>query len=124
MFARIKTLNVLPRWIIVLIDLVTFALAALSAYLLRLNFVVESLYEYNFLRGVLIFMLAGLIGSLVTRSFAGIIRYTGIQDTLRVLYANILTLVIAFSINYLSENSIPYSVSLIAFFVSLVALIS
>lgn len=124
MFARIRTLNVLPRWIIVLIDLVTFALAALSAYLLRLNFVVEALYEYNFLRGVLIFMMAGLIGSLVTRSFAGIIRYTGIQDTLRVLYANLLTLLIAFSINYLSENSIPYSVSLIAFFVSLVALIS
>lgn len=124
MFAKIKTLNVLPRWIIVLIDLITFALAALMAYLLRLNFVLESLYEYNFLRGVLIFVLAGLIGSLVTRSFAGIIRYTGIQDTMRVLYANLVTLMIAFSINYLSENALPYSIALIAFFVSLVALIS
>lgn len=124
MFSRIRTLNVLPRWIIVLIDLVTFAMAALSAYLLRLNFDLEALYEYNFLRGILIFMLAGLIGSLVTRSFAGIIRYTGIQDTMRVLYANLVTLVIVFSINYLSENALPYSVALIAFFVSLVALIS
>lgn len=124
MFSRIKTLNVLPRWIIVLIDLITFALAALAAYLLRLNFELEALYQYNFLRGVLIFTLAGLIGSLVTRSFAGIIRYTGIQDTMRVMYANLVTLVIVFSINYLSENAIPYSVALIAFFVSLVALIS
>lgn len=124
MFSKIRTLNVLPRWIIILIDLTTFAFAALSAYLLRLNFDLEALYDYNFLRGILIFMLAGLIGSLVTRSFAGIIRYTGIQDTMRVLYANLVTLVIVFSINYLSENALPYSVALIAFFVSLVALIS
>ncbi|MCE7996001.1 MAG: polysaccharide biosynthesis protein [Roseivirga sp.] len=124
MIKHIKTLNILPRWIIVIIDLVTFAIAALVGYMLRLNFDIEALYEYNFLRGVLIFMMAGLIGSLVTRSFAGIIRYTGLQDTLRVLYANLFTLGVVFSINYLSENSVPYSVAVIAFFVSLVALVS
>lgn len=124
MIKRIKTLNILPRWIIVIIDLITFAIAALVGYTLRLNFDVGALYEYNFLRGVLIFMMAGLIGSLVTRSFAGIIRYTGLQDTLRVLYANLFALAVVFSINYLSENSLPYSVAVIAFFVSLVALVS
>lgn len=124
MIKRIKTLNILPRWIIVIIDLITFAIAALVGYTLRLNFDVGALYEYNFLRGVLIFMMAGLIGSLVTRSFAGIIRYTGLQDTLRVLYANLFALAVVFSINYLSENSVPYSVAVIAFFVSLVALVS
>lgn len=124
MIKRIKTLNILPRWIIVIIDLITFAIAALVGYMLRLNFDIEALYNYNFLRGILIFMMAGLIGSLVTRSFAGIIRYTGLQDTLRVLYANFFALGIVFSINYLSENSLPYSVAVIAFFVSLVALVS
>ncbi len=124
MIKHIKTLNILPRWIIVIIDLVTFAMAALVGYMLRLNFDVDALYEYNFLRGVFIFMMAGLIGSLITRSFAGIIRYTGLQDTLRVLYANLFTLAVVFSINYLSENSVPYSVAVIAFFVSLVALVS
>lgn len=124
MINRLKTLNVLPRWIIVLIDLTIFAVAALIGYLLRLNFQVDQLYEFDFLRGMAIYTIAGLIASLLTRSFAGIIRYTGIQDTLRVLYANVLTLLIAFSINYLSENAIPYSVGLIAFFVSVVVLIS
>jgi FlaA1/EpsC-like NDP-sugar epimerase len=121
---KIKTLNVLPRWIIVMIDLVVYALAALVAYLLRLNFDVNSLYEYNFLRGAIIFTTAGLMSSLITRSFAGIIRYTGVQDTLRVLYASLLTLGISICINYLSENAIPYSVASIAFFVSLVVLTS
>lgn len=123
MFSKVKTLNVLPRWIILLTDLITLSLAALLAYLLRFNFNPEALYRYNFLFGVLVFMLAGLIGSLITRSFAGIIIYTGFQDTLRVLYTSLLTLAIVFSINYLSKNTVPFSVALIAFFVSLVALI-
>ncbi len=124
MISKIKTLNVLPRWIIVLIDLMVFSLAALVAYLLRLNFQVDELYEFDFLRGIVIFTASGLISSLLTRSFAGIIRYTGLQDTLRVLYANIVTLLIAFAVNYLSENSLPYSVALIAFLVSLVISVS
>ncbi len=124
MLNRIKTLNVLPRWIIIFIDLVIFSIAAFTAYLLRLNFVIEQLYEFDFLRGIVIYTISGLIASLITRSFAGIIRYTGIQDTLRVLYANLTTLAIVFSVNYLSENALPYSIALIAFLVSLVLSIS
>ncbi len=119
-----STLNILPRWIIVFIDLIVYSLSALVGYFLRLNFNVESLYAYNFLQGIVIFTLAGLISSLVTRSFAGIIRYTGIQDTLRVLYACLLTLVIALGINTIKENAIPYSIATIAFFVSVVVLTS
>lgn len=124
MISRIKTLNVLPRWIIIFIDLIVFSVSALIAYLLRLNFLVDQLYEFDFLRGIIIFTISGFIASLLTRSFAGIIRYTGIQDTLRVLYANLVTLLIVFAVNYLSENSLPYSVALIAFLVSLVISIS
>ena len=124
MISRFKTLNVLPRWIIVLIDLIIFSLSTLVAYLLRLNFQIDQLYEFDFLRGIAIFTIAGLIGSLLTRSFAGIIRYTGIQDTLRVLYANLVALATVFAVNYLAENSLPYSVALIAFLVSLVLSIS
>jgi len=124
MISRIKTLNVLPRWIIVFIDLVVFSVSALVAYLLRLNFLLDQLYEYDFLRGILIFTISGFIASLLTRSFAGIIRYTGIQDTIRVLYANLVTLLIVSAVNYLSENSFPYSIAVIAFLVSLVMSIS
>ncbi len=124
MFDKIKTLNVLPRWIIVFIDTIIFAFAALTGYALRLNFIVAELYEFNFLRGTIIFTICGILGSLITRSFAGIIRYTGIQDTLRVLYAALITLLLATSVNYLSTNTLPFSVSIIAFFVALVALIS
>ena len=124
MFSKIKTLNVLPRWIIIFIDTTIFALTVLSAYLLRFSFRTKELYEYNFLQGVAIFTICGIVASLVTRSFAGIIRYTGIQDTIRVLYAALLTLVLSFAVNFLSVNALPYQISVIAFFISLVTLIS
>lgn len=124
MISKFKTLNVLPRWIIVLIDLMVYALSALVGYLLRLNFQIDELYEFNFLQGMAIYTSAGLMGSLITRSFAGIIRYTGMQDTLRVLYANLITLLVVFGVNGLSENAFPFSVALIAFLVSLVISIS
>ncbi|OEK05196.1 polysaccharide biosynthesis protein [Roseivirga misakiensis] len=124
MISRIKTLNVLPRWIIVFIDLMVFSFSALAAYLLRLNFQLDQLYEYDFVRGIIIFTAAGLISSLLTRSFAGIIRYTGTQDTVRVFYANLLTLLIVLAVNYISKNSVPNSVAVIAFLASLVATIS
>lgn len=107
-----------------MIDLTIFALSALSGYLLRLNFSIDALYGYDFLRGILIFTIAGFIASLLTRSFAGIIRYTGIQDTIRVVYSNLITLLLVFAINALSVNTLPYSIALIAFFVSLVLSIS
>lgn len=124
MISKIRTLNVLPRWIIVFIDLMVFSISALVAYLLRLNFRLEELYEYDFLRGIVIFTASGLISSLLTRSFAGIIRYTGMQDTIRVLYANLVTLLIVLAVDYISPNSLPESVALIAFLVSLVTSIS
>lgn len=107
-----------------MIDLMVYAVAALVGYLLRLNFDIDGLYEFNFLQGIAIYTAAGLMGSLVTRSFAGIIRYTGMQDTLRVLYANLITLLVVFGVNGLSENAFPFSIALIAFLVSLVFSIS
>jgi len=46
------------------------------------------------------------------------------QDTVRVLYANLTTLLIVIAVNYISKNSVPNSVAVIAFLVSLVATIS
>ena len=120
---HIETLNVLPRWIIVVIDTSIFSFSILGAYLLRLNFVLDDLYEFNFLRGVLVYTECGLLATLLTRSFAGIIRYTGLQDALRVIYAALLTTAFALAINYMEQNLIPYSVTTIAFFIAMVLLV-
>ncbi|UII31638.1 polysaccharide biosynthesis protein [Fulvivirga ulvae] len=116
-------LRILPRWIIILIDLLVVGCATYLAYLLRFNFEFEELELFNYTLGVGVNVLACLVALLLTKSYAGIVRYTGIQDGLRVFYTLIVTHVITCFVNLLyhynyEKNLIPYSVILIAFLAS------
>ena len=64
-----------------------------------------------------------LISTLLTKSYAGIVRYTGIQDAVRILYTEFLSLSFLIILNLIyfynvGKNLIPYSVLFISFFVS------
>ena len=64
-------------------------------------------------------MLCGFLASLVTNSYKGIIRYTGIQDGVRIIYMVGLNTLFACVVNLISYynqvgNFIPYSVILIS----------
>src|SRR6056300_1597136 len=78
-------IRVLPRWIIILVDLNFLFFSSLLAYLLRFNFDYSRLDSFDVNTGILVFTSLGLISSLVTRSYAGIVRYTGWQDAGRIL---------------------------------------
>lgn len=121
----IKDLRILPRWIIVIIDLGFFLLAVVTGYLLRFNFDLVLISESNIRTGVLLYVFAGLVSTLITKSYSGIIRYTGWQDALRVLLTVTFTFFIC-SITNLTNGVylIPFSVLLIAFMASLVFLIN
>ena len=78
--------------------------------------------------GVSTLAIAGLIASLLTKSYSGIVRYTGIDDTIRILYTSLLTIGIGMLANLIyyynaGLNLIPYSVILIFFFVSFLFLV-
>ncbi|ELR70622.1 UDP-N-acetylglucosamine 4,6-dehydratase [Fulvivirga imtechensis AK7] len=121
-------LRILPRWIIILIDIAVVGCATYLAYLLRFNFEVKELENFNYHLGMGVNMLASLLALLVTRSYAGIVRYTGIQDMLRVFNTLVITHVttcvvnLVYHYNY-NKNLIPYSVILIAFLASFLLLL-
>ncbi|WP_226388860.1 polysaccharide biosynthesis protein [Penaeicola halotolerans] len=124
----LNTLTILPRWIIVLLDTVVFALSAVLAYALRLNFEIDAMYNIDFMNGVGLFTTAGLLSIILTKSYAGIIRYTGVQDGMRVLGAISLAFLISLIANNVlvkvyDRNIIPYSVLIIGFLVSAFSLI-
>lgn len=75
-----------PRWLIFLIDMMIVFCSIIIAYLLRFNFdIPES--ELDPLPQIMAYMLAiRAISFLVTKSYAGIIRYTSTSDALRVLF--------------------------------------
>lgn len=116
----IRNLRILPRWVIIFIDLFFIAFSTILAYLLRFNFSIAELNDYNYWRGVALYTGFGLLSILLTNSYKGIIRYTGIEDGSRIFYMVILNMVLVSISNLVlfyntQQNLIPYSVILITF---------
>ncbi len=127
-FLLVKKLTVLPRWVIVLIDLWVVTFSAVLAFALRFNFQQDEMLMHKIGAGVVLMGLTALLASFVTKSYSGIVRYTGIDDTIRIFYTSFFTVVLAITINLIyyynvGLNLIPYSVLIIFFFVSFLFLV-
>lgn len=122
-------IKILPRWIIILIDLNILFFSSLLAYLLRFNFDYSRFDSFNVNKGIIIFTFLCFISSLITRSYAGIVRYTGWQDAGRIMGTIFLGSTLSFLFSYLNYSIngvylIPVSVLIIAFLNAVLFLIS
>ena len=117
-------IRILPRWLIFILDLLCVQFSIFFSFVLRFNFNLEDVATYNLsailgtsliLNGVLFYLL---------KSYAGIIRYTNIEDTFRLLIVNSIASVFYFSINFIVTYSFsnvllfPISVVVINFFIT------
>lgn len=123
----VNRLRILPRWVIIAIDLAVCVLSTFLAFLFRFNFDISEAGRFPVGLGILVFVLAGFASSLITRSYAGVVRYTGIDDGIRIMYTSLLTLVLTCILNLIyyynvSKNLIPYSVAFISFFITFLTL--
>jgi FlaA1/EpsC-like NDP-sugar epimerase len=119
----ITKLTILPRWVIIIIDVVVIIVATGLGFVLRFNFAFREILNFHPAKGILLTVTSGLLAIILTRSYAGIVRYTGVEDGLRIMYASLLSLSFSFIANLLyyynvGKNIIPYSVLLITFFTS------
>lgn len=129
MFSKLREIKILPRWIIVLIDALLVLIVTSFSYLLRFNFDLVAVDRSHYELGIPIFVTLSLFISLITKSYSGIVRYTGFQDGLRVAYTLGMASVLAAAINYTHYSyygfsALPNSINLIAFFISVVILLS
>ncbi|WP_245840688.1 polysaccharide biosynthesis protein [Ohtaekwangia koreensis] len=90
---------------------------------MRFNFNVNTIDMFDPSYSIPIALFISLISTLLTKSYAGIVRYTGIQDAVRILYTEFLSLSFLIILNLIyfynvGKNLIPYSVLFISFFVS------
>lgn len=116
-------LTVLPRGVVILIDQVIIVFSVYLAYLLRFNFELQEVDDFNLIYGILLCLAASMAATLLTKSYAGIVRYTGIQDGLRIIGTELLSIIFVALINLIyfynfGRNVIPYSVVFISFFIS------
>jgi len=73
-----------PRWIIFAIDVATCLVALMAAYLVRFEFRPPASEVDLAIRFLPVFILVRVLSFAAGRTYAGIIRYTSTQDTLRI----------------------------------------
>lgn len=100
-----KKINIVPRWIIFIIDLLICSFALVFAYLVRYNLSVQAINLKELSGNILILVLINSIVFINFRIYAGIIRYTGVQDALSICYAITMATCILFFISLVSSNS-------------------
>lgn len=98
-------LNIVPRWIIFLIDILICSFSLIFSHLIRYNLSLEAISIRELSGNVVILALINSIVFLNVRTYAGIIRYTGLQDALRICYAVLMTTFVLFIITLVSSNS-------------------
>jgi FlaA1/EpsC-like NDP-sugar epimerase len=124
----INTLTILPRWVIIIIDFFVLILAGILGYSLRFNFNTQEIAMHDPLMGIALLAACGTVASLITKSYAGIVRYTGIDDAVKILFTSLLGLSMVGIVNLIyyynfTHNVTPYSVLVIYFFCSVIGLL-
>lgn len=107
MFAKI---NIVPRWIIFLLDLSICLVSLIFAYFIRYNFDLSSVNFVEFSRNILIVSAISILVFINVKTYSGIIRYTSAQDTFRILFAVLVVNSAFFIINsaVIAFNHTPY----------------
>jgi FlaA1/EpsC-like NDP-sugar epimerase len=116
----LSRLQVLPRWTIAILDSLVLFACALFGYLVRFNFELELIQQYDAFAGSLTFMIGGFLVMQWTRSFEGIVRHTGLKDASNIFRTVLINFTLFLLINFFQGNLLdktyllPTSVLIIA----------
>ncbi len=122
-------LKILPRWIIASLDSLILFNCAIFGYLLRFNFELNLLDEYDLFIGSFVFMIGGLLVMQNTRSYEGIVRHTGFRDGSNIFKTVMINFALFLFLNFFHGNFLsdqfllPTSVLIIASLSALVMLV-
>jgi FlaA1/EpsC-like NDP-sugar epimerase len=121
--------RITPRWIVLTVDVIVCLVSLHLAYLVRFNFSIPQIEIDLYLKYVLpLVIFVRLISFLFVKSYAGIVRYTGLEDTIRLFKTIFLGSLLFVFINiftYLLKGIfiIPFSIIIIEFLLTLFFLV-
>ena len=123
---RTYSSSFISRWIILLMDVGIVLISFLMAYLIRFNFNYLEIDPYEVRIHALTITSIYLISFLITSSYSGILRHTGISDVIRILKSGIISLSILIVTNLAigfngagSTFYIAYSILILHFLLSI-----
>jgi FlaA1/EpsC-like NDP-sugar epimerase len=100
----LKRIKIVPRWIIFFLDLAFTFAAMFFAFFITNNLSFATFSQGGFLRPALILLLINEMIFTSLRTYRGIVRYTGIQDGLRVFISIIASSLALFFLQFLYEK--------------------
>jgi len=115
--------RITPRWVVFTIDLTISFLSIVLAYYLRFNFTLPQ-EEADFLPFVILVVLAvRALSYFIGKTYAGMVRFTGSRDIIRILFALFFGSVVFVIINFIKlqideKFFIPISIIIIDFFIT------
>jgi FlaA1/EpsC-like NDP-sugar epimerase len=126
---RIKNLSIIPRWVIFMLDLFVSSFCFVLAYFIKNEFDLQAFQQSQIGQNLLILLAFNVSLFSLFKVYAGIIRFTGLQDTFRiffvVFFANVGYYVLdMFILQWYGLRLIPSSVLVINMLLSFVALSS
>jgi FlaA1/EpsC-like NDP-sugar epimerase len=108
MFTRKKQfmlnkINIVPRWIIFVIDLGVTTTALLLAFIVKQNLTLVGVNWESLFTTVSIMLIVNAFVFTTIKTYAGIVRYTGMQDALRIAVSVLASSVVLYLISIISS---------------------
>jgi FlaA1/EpsC-like NDP-sugar epimerase len=121
MLKLISSIKILPRWIVISIDSSIILFSIVLAFFLRFNLSLENIPQDQLFKGGILYFFFCLIAIILNKTYSGIIRYTSIEDGVRILYTTTFGGALAGFANYANyyfygSTLLPVSVLIIAYF--------
>jgi len=104
-----KKISILPRWIILFLDLGIACFSFCLALLVKHNLSVSGIILPDVFSHLLFLSIVNLAIFTSIRTYMGIVRYTGFRDALRILLATSISSFVLFLFNHSSISIIPNS---------------
>lgn len=99
---KIKNFSIVPKFIILLLDIGATVTALFLAMLIQQNVALTTLNWHNVVNAIFLILLINALVFTTTKSHTGIVRYTGLQDAIRIAAAVTISAFILLVINTLS----------------------
>jgi FlaA1/EpsC-like NDP-sugar epimerase len=108
MFTRKKQfmlnkINIVPRWIIFVIDLGVTTTALLLAFIVKQNLTLVGVNWENLVTTIAIMLIVNAFVFTTIKTYAGIVRYTGMQDALRIAVSVMVSSVVLYLLSIISS---------------------
>jgi FlaA1/EpsC-like NDP-sugar epimerase len=96
-------INIVPRWIIFFIDLAVTTTALMLAFVVKQNLSFAGVNWENLITTIVVMLIVNAFVFAAIKTYAGIVRYTGIQDAFRIAVSIFASSVVLYLISIISS---------------------